>query len=295
MATVAVTGASGFLGSALCRALAAKGFEVRALVRDPARFAGPPGVRAARCDLPDSIEEAALTGASALVHCAYATRETDLARMRRVNEEGTRRLLEASRRAGVPRMLFISTVAASPDAPNYYARSKHALEAVFDPARDAIVRPGLIIGKDGHGLFQQLLDNLKGLGVVPLFGGGRQPLQTVHVDDVCEAIARILERNLAGAFNVAEPDPPTFAAFLRLLAERLGVRARFVPLPFGPVLAAVRSIEALRLPFPLRSESLLGLKGLQQLPVAEDLRRLDLRARSAAESLADVLGASPRG
>lgn len=289
MTTVAVTGASGFLGGSLCRALAAKGWEVRALVRDPARFAGPPGVRAAHCDLPDSIDEAALAGASALVHCAYATREVDLARARRVNEEGTRRLLEASRRAGVPRRVFVSTVAASPSAPNYYARSKHALEGLFDPARDAIVRPGLIIGKDGHGLFQQLLDNVQGLGVVPVFGGGRQPLQTVHVDDVCQAIARIIERDLAGTFNVAEPDPPTFAAFLRMLAERLGVRVRLVPLPFAPVLAALRVIEALRLPFPLRSESLLGLKGLQQLPVAEDLSRLGLRARTAAESLADVL------
>lgn len=294
MTAVAVTGASGFLGGSLCRTLGTKGFEVRALVRDPARFAGAPGVRAARCDLPDSIDELALAGLSAVVHCAYATRENDLARARRVNEEGTRRLLEASRRAGVPRMVFVSTVAASPAAPNYYARSKHALEAVFDPARDAIVRPGLIIGKDGHGLFQQLLDNMQRLAVVPLFGGGRQPLQTVHVDDVCQAIARIVERNLGGAFNVAEPDPPTFAAFLRMMAERLGIRVRFVPLPFAPALAAVRIIEALRLPFPLRSESLLGLKGLQQVPVAEDLRRLDLRARTAAESLADVLQPAAR-
>jgi nucleoside-diphosphate-sugar epimerase len=295
MTTVAVTGASGFLGSSLCRALVAKGFEVRALVRDPARFAGPPGVRTARCDLPDGVDEAALAGASALVHCAYATREPDLARARRVNEEGTRRLLEASRRAGVPRRVFVSTVAASESAPSYYARSKHELEGLFDPASDAIVRPGLVIGKDGHGLFQQLLDNMQRLGVVPLFGGGRQPLQTVHVDDVCQAIVRIVERGLGGAFNVAEPDPPTFAAFLRMLAERLGIRVRFVPLPFAPVLAAVRVIEALRLPFPLRSESLLGLKGLQQRPVADDLRRLGLRARPAAESLADVLPAAAPG
>jgi NADH dehydrogenase len=287
MTTVAVTGASGFLGGALCRALAAKGYEVRALVREPARYTG--AGRALRCELPDGIDEAALAGADAVVHCAYATRETDLARMKRVNEEGTRRLLEASRRAGVSRLVFVSTVAAASDAPNYYARSKHALEALFDPQRDAIVRPGLVIGRGGRGLFQQLQDNLKGLGVVPLFDGGRQPLQTVHVDDICEAIARILERGLPGAFNVAEPEPPTFAEFLRMLADRLGVRARFVPLPFAPVLLAVRVIETLRLPFPLRSESLLGLKGLQQLPVTEDLRRLGLRARPAAESLAEVL------
>jgi NADH dehydrogenase len=289
MKTVAITGASGFLGGALCRSLVARGWTVRALVRDPARFPATTGVRAALCNLPDAIDESALMGADAVVHCAYATRETDLARARRVNEEGTRRLIEAARGAGVPHLVFVSTVAASPDAPNYYARSKHALEALFDPARDAIVRPGLIIGRDGHGLFQQLLDNMQRLGVVPLFGGGVQPLQTVHVDDVCEAVARIVERGLTGAFNVAEPDPPTMSGFLHAMADRLGKSVRFVSLPFGPVLATVRTIERLRLPFPLRSESLLGLKGLRTVPVADDLRRLDLRARSAAESLDDVL------
>jgi nucleoside-diphosphate-sugar epimerase len=122
-----------------------------------------------------------------------------------------------------------------------------------------------------------------------LFDGGRQPLQTVHVDDVCEAVVRAMERGITGALNVAEPDPPTLAAFMRMLAERLRVRCLFLPLPFAPVLAAVRAAEALRLPVPLRSESLLGLKGLRSLPVAEDLRRLDLKARSARESLADVV------
>jgi nucleoside-diphosphate-sugar epimerase len=295
MNAVAVTGASGFLGAALCRALAGAGWEVRALVRDPARYVGPPGVRAARCDLPDAIDEDALAGASAVVHCAYATRETDPARARRVNEDGTRRLLEAARRAGVGRMVFISTVAAAPDAPSYYARSKHALERLFDPGRDAIVRPGLIVGRGGHGLFQTLLDNMRGLGVVPLFDGGTQPLQTVHVDDVCAAITRILERDLAGAFNVAEPHPPTLGGFLRMMADRLGRRVRFVRLPFAPVLAGVRVLEALHLPFPLRSESLLGVKGLRQVPVGDDLRRLDLRVRTAAESLADVLPADGAG
>lgn len=92
--TVAVTGASGFIGGALCRTLAARGWEVRALVRQPERFAGLPGARTFRCDLPDSIDEGALAGAGAVVHCAYATRETDLDRARRVNEDGTHALLE---------------------------------------------------------------------------------------------------------------------------------------------------------------------------------------------------------
>src|SRR5207245_151645 len=175
-------------------------------------------------------------------------------RARRVNEDGTRRLLEASRRARVPRFVFVSTVAAHPEAPNYYARSKYALESLCDPGRDLVVRPGLVLAREGHGIFHLMRD-----------------------------LAR------RGAVNVAEPAPLSLAAFLRAMVARLGVRCLFLPLPLAPVLAALRATEKLRVPLPVRSESLLAIKGLRQVPVAEDLRRLDLCVRSAEESLADVL------
>lgn len=288
--TVAVTGASGMLGEYICDSLLHRGWEVRALVRDPDTFRDRRAdVRVGRCDLPDEIDESLLEGAGALVHCAYATRVTDLTEARRVNEDGTRRLVDASRRAGVPTFVFISTVAACAEAPNYYARSKYVLEHLLDPGRDLILRPGLILAKQGHGLFQQMRDVTRRTHLVPLFGGGVQPLQTVHVDDVCEALARALDRGVTGAINVAEPSPASLAEFMRMLAARLGVRCLFLPLPFGPVLAAVRLVEALHVPFPLKSQSLLGLKGLRQVPVREDLKRLDMVARSAAESLKDVV------
>jgi nucleoside-diphosphate-sugar epimerase len=290
---VVITGASGMLGRHLCSVLAARGREVRALVRDPDAFARlRPGIRAGRCDLPDVVDETLFEGAEALVHCAYPTRLVDPAAIRRVNEDGTRRVLDAARRAGVAQAVFVSSVAAHPEAASYYARSKHALEGLFDPARDAVIRPGLILAREGQGLFQQMRDAARRTHVLPLFGGGRQPLQTVHVDDLCEAVGRVLDRRLTGAFNVAEPEPLTLAAFLRLMARRLGIRCLLLPLPFAPVLAAVRAMEAAGVPFPLRSESLLGIKALRRVPVAEDLRRLGLAVRSAEESLmADVLGA----
>jgi nucleoside-diphosphate-sugar epimerase len=285
----AVTGASGMLGRHVCADLLRRGFEVRALVRDPSRLDVRPGLAVGRCDLPETIDESLLAGASALVHCAYATRETDLEQARLVNEEGTRRLLEASRRAGIPRFVFISSVSAQADAPNYYARSKHAMEGLLDPNRDLIVRPGLILAREGHGLFQQMRDVMVRTHLVPLFGGGRQPLQTVHVDDLCEAIARALERGLTRSLNVGEPDPVSLSAFMRMLANRLRVRCLFLPLPFAPTLTVIRAIEKLRVPFPLRSESLLGIKALRKVPVSEDLRRLDLAVRPAEQSLSDVV------
>jgi NADH dehydrogenase len=262
---------------------------VRALVRRPDAATLPAGVTVSRLDLPDAVDPTTLAGADALVHAAWATRETDDARADRQNVGGTRTLVEAARAAGVRRIVFISSVAADAGAPNAYGRSKAAAERLLD-ARDLVVRPGTILARGGGGIFGLMRDLMVKLHVVPLFGGGGQPLQTVHVDDVCEAVARAIERGVAGTINVAEADPLSFRAVLRLAARRMGIRVVYLPLPFWPFLPAIRAMERFGLPTPLRSESLLGMKGLRAVPVADDLRRLDLRARPVGESLDDVFG-----
>jgi NADH dehydrogenase len=205
--TVAVTGAAGFVGGALCRALVRHGFTVRALVRDRSAARLDPALQRARCALPDGIDPRAFEGVDVLVHAAWATRETDAAKARLVNEDGTRRLLDAARRASVRSRVFLSSIAARPDAPSYYGRSKWEAERLFDDPADLIVRPGLVLGPGGQGLFQQLLGAAERLHVVPLFAGGRQPLHTVHIDDLCDAVVVALQRGLTGTIAVAEPEP----------------------------------------------------------------------------------------
>jgi NADH dehydrogenase len=77
---------------------------------------------------------------------------------------------------------------------------------------------------------------LRILPVYPLFGRGRTRLQPVHVEDVAEAIARIVE-GAAGAghpcYELGGPRTYTYAELLRSIAERIGIRARLVPLPFA--------------------------------------------------------------
>jgi len=283
----AVTGAAGFIGQALCRTLAQRGLRVRALVRDPGAVEA--GADRARCVLPDGIDAATLAGVDVLVHAAWATRETDPARARRVNEDGTARLLGIARDAGVPSCVFVSSIAARADAPSYYGRSKFAAERFFDGARDLVVRPGLVLGAAGQGLFQQLLGAAERLHVVPLFAGGRQPLQTVHVDDLCAAVAAALERGITGTVAVAEPEPIAMRDFLRAMVRLRGIRCLFVPLPFAPMLAALRVAERAGVTLPLRSESLLGLAGMQRVAVEADLARLGVAVRPALESLRAIL------
>lgn len=286
--TIAVTGANGLLGLPLCEDLQSRGWTVRALARRPEAF-GLPGIEALPCELPDGCDARHLEGADVVVHCAYSTTAQSREEAKRVNEEGTRNLLDASRQAGVDRFVFISSLAAEPDGPAYYARSKFRLEQLLDTSRDLALRPGLILAIEGHGRFRTMGEAMRKTGFMPLFGGGHQPFHTVHVDDVCEALARALDRELTGVLTVAEPEPLTMRQFLEQMAERLDVRCRFLPLPFGPALLAIRMIEALRLPFPLQSESLLGLKGMKRVDVSADMERLGMTFRSAEASLDDLL------
>jgi NADH dehydrogenase len=286
---VAVTGAAGFVGRPLCRTLVTCGFTVRALVRDPDAADLGLEIAPARCVLPDGIDDAALAGVDVLVHAAWATRETDAARARLVNEEGTRRLLDAARRAGVRSCVFISSIAARADAPSYYGRSKWTAERFFDRPADLVLRPGLVLAAGGHGLFQQLLGAAERLHVVPLFAGGRQPLQTVHIDDLCAGVAAALEHGCTGTLAIAEDPPIAMKDFLRAMVDRRGIRCVFLPLPFAPLLAALQAAERAGLALPLRSESLLGLAGMQPVSVEADLARLGVTVRPALESLRTLL------
>jgi NADH dehydrogenase len=202
----------------------------------------------------------------------------------RVNEDGSARVLAACREAGVERFVFISSTSAHPDALSYYARSKLSIEGRLDPERDLILRPGLVLGPDG-GLFQRLVASLRRGGLIPLFGGGRQPVQTVHVDDFCLAVERALERRLTGRYVVAEPRGLPLRDLLRLTADKLGRRAIPVSLPAGPVLACLRVTEVLRIPLPISSENVLGALSLREQPSAEDLQAIGVHLRNARESL----------
>ena len=102
--------------------------------------------------------------------------------------------------------------------------------------------------------------------------------QTVWLEDVCTAIERALERELTGVLHVAHPDPVPIRRFYEAIASLVDRRCRFVRLPAGPLLVALRSAERLGVALPISSENVLGLKHLHAVDLGPDLRRLDLSA-----------------
>lgn len=278
--TVIVTGASGFIGGSLVRHLRGRGWSVRALARRaPAERVG--GVDYIPYALPGGPAEEALTGARFLVHCAYV-RHGEAPDADRTNVEGARALLACCRAAGV-KPLFLSSFSAHDGAESHYGRTKREIERMFDPARDLILRPGLVVG--GGGLFAALDRLVARRRIIPLVGSGKERLQTLAVGDLCLIVERGLERGVCGIFSVAHPDPVTLRALLGALAARRGARARFIPVPMGPALLACRLAERLRIRLPVNSDSLLGLKHTRVVDTARDLSVFGVEPRTFAESL----------
>ena len=257
--TVAVTGASGLVGQALCAFLTSGGHRVRRLVRvRPARIIRPAdehGPKDVRWD-PETgeIDASALVGVDAAVHLAGesigAGRWTPerKRRIRGSRVKGTtllaRTLAELKPR---PRVLIsasafgiyglkasgsVDETAAPGD--DFLAEVAHAWEKSTAPAADAGIRVGLsrfanVLDPRGGALAKMLPIYKAGLG--GRLGGGDQAFPWVALDDVVGAIHQgLFDRTLVGPFNVVAPEAVTNAKFNEVLARTLG-RPAVVPVP----------------------------------------------------------------
>lgn len=169
--TVAVTGATGFVGRTIVRALLSGGYSVRALVRDATKAARvlprdgeqPGGARLdlIEGDVLDERSPAALLGegrsrADAAIHLIGIIRETGGGQtFRRMHVGATRAMVDACLGAGVRRFVHMSALGVRPDAPAAYARTKAEAERLVRGAGLSgdldwtIFRPGLILGEGG--------------------------------------------------------------------------------------------------------------------------------------------------
>jgi nucleoside-diphosphate-sugar epimerase len=290
--TVLITGATGFLGRAACAAFTAAGFQVRALVRNPAAADLQSIARGGifRCDLPDAIDEHAMEGgARALIHCAYETRSATAEQARRTNVAGTEALVRLGRKSGIGQLVFFSSMAAHESAASVYGKTKYELEKRFDAETDTVIKPATIVG-DG-GVFQRTREMLRRLPVLPLFYADRR-LQTIWIGDACQALVRTVERSAGGTVVLAHPDSTPMREFYRGIAAVDGIRLKVCPFPGDLALLGIRVLERLGMRLPITSDNLLGIKYLHGFDPADDLARLGLHPLSFQESLERLRGDS---
>lgn len=242
------------MGSRLRDALVQDGWRVRVAARRPR-----PGDDAVSWSLGRELPQGSWDGVEALVHCAYDMTVRDPADVQRVNVDGSRLLLRSAAAAGVHRIVFISSMSAYPGTTQVYGRAKLAIEEEVLRLHGISVRPGLIWGDDPGGMVGALLA-LSRLPVVPVLRGTAKQFP-VHEDDVTRTLLRLLDTRMLppGVVGLAQPQAVPFEELLRALAAREGRRVRAVPVPWRLLHLVLRAAELLRVPLPVRADSLLGL------------------------------------
>jgi nucleoside-diphosphate-sugar epimerase len=271
--TVVITGANGFLGSTLTASFKKDGWHVVALVRNAQKHKGS-GVTYVEYDLAKPFDDSVFAGADYLVHTAYVKNDKKHPDALKVNLEGSKRLLKASRKHGLKRNVFISSMSAHSGAESVYGKQKLAIEKLFAGKDCAVIRSGLIMGNGG--MVKQMTDFMKSKHAVPLIGGGKQPLQVIGVYDLVRVIKTILVKDRSGTFTVATPEVYTYKAYYDALRKHLGITVIFVPVPLGVLSGMVKVTAFLHLPISISEDNVLGLKNLRSAETADDLRKLGI-------------------
>jgi NADH dehydrogenase len=246
---VAVAGASGYVGSALIVAGAARGHEMVGLVRREdarARIVSSGGRAVVVPSLDHPSLKDALAGVDAVVHLAQISGERRGETYEAVNVQGTRALAAAARSAGASRIVLLSGLGVArygiaPYSTNPYFLSKLAAEVeVFRSGLQTIVfRPSYIVGP-GDPLMRVLLEDLE-RGSVPLLGDGLYRLQPIALRDALEAILDALLQRGPKVYDLVGPEPLGYAAFVARASAAAGRKG---PVPFERITIEEAKAEA---------------------------------------------------
>ena len=260
-----LTGGSGFIGGALVRALASH-HEVVAMARSDrsAELVAAAGTRPVRCDL-EGVTADHIGDADAVIHCAAAVSDwAPLEDFVSANVDGTRRVLEAARRAGVRRFVHMSTDSVLFDgsdlvdvdettpyperSPFGYAHTKRLAEELVLSAdgpdiETVAVRPCLVWGP-GDTTILPIVTEMIDDGVYVWVDRGRREVTTTHIDNLVHGTILALERGRpGGVYFITDGDPVPIREFLTAYVATTGRSIPDRSLPAGLVRTAGRLLE----------------------------------------------------
>lgn len=279
---VLVIGATGMIGAALVARLLAAAHEVVVGVRDVDRARSRwPGVAVVHVDFADpamlSQWPGVLQGIDVVVNAVGIFRESGSQTFATLHVEGPLQLFDAATAAGV-RIVQISALGADPESPAKYLASKgQADEALLaHEGTHTVVRPSFVFAPQGAST--RWFASLAALPLTPLPDGGRQRIQPVHLDDLCEAMIRVLQSaNPPRCIEAVGARPVSLRDYLAYFKRAL----RLPGLVMGFPMAWARAVAA-------------PLSRISRLITSEALSMLASGNVGDNRAFAELLGRTPR-
>ena len=251
---VTVFGGTGFLGQRVVQRLLERDFSVRVAVRHPERFAALfPALHldAIQADVNDDRSVAvAVAGVEGVVNAVSLYAESGSQTFHSVHVEAARRVARLTREAGVGRLIHLSGIGADVGSDSPYIRSRGKGEEAVREAFPVttVIRPSIMFGARRR-LPHPDNENVASSPCLPLFGRGQTQLQPAYVEDVADAIARLMQNfQFLMCYELGGPRIYTYRSLLEVIARYLGKQPRLVPMPYGLWNALASAAEMLAEP-----------------------------------------------
>jgi len=256
---ITIIGGSGFLGRHIVRALAKRGYRIRAACRRPdlAGHLQPLGVPGqvmpvqANVRYPASLA-AACDGAYAVINLTGVLYSAGAQSFDAVHAFGAEASAKAARAARARVFIQMSAIGADPGSSAAYARSKAEGEARARAAFPGaiILRPSIVFGPEDS-FFNRFAGLARFAPALPLIGGGATKFAPVFVGDVAEAVARLVDRGEADGktYELGGPEVLTFKQLMQFTLNTIERRRLLIPVPWS--VARLQGLVLGLLPKPL--------------------------------------------
>ena len=229
---VAVTGATGFIGSNLVKSLLAKGQKVRALVRRPEEYTGPVEARRIdvfdRASLPAALED--INTAFYLVH-SMKNKGRKFAQMDR---EGAENFLNAAESSGVHRIIYLGGLGETGPELSEHLKSRAEVGKILQSGRiqTTVLRAAIIVGP-GSASWEMLRQLTERLPVMTAPRWVETRCQPIALRDVLDYLVGCVEEGATtgGTFDIGGPDILTYRQMMMQVADLLGKRVRIYGIP----------------------------------------------------------------
>jgi uncharacterized protein YbjT (DUF2867 family) len=295
---VAVVGGTGFLGRRIVKRLLQEGFRVRAASRHPEQVTQIFGLRHTQFESchADILDErsirAAVEDADSVVNTVSLYVEYAATTFHAVHVEAAEHLARTCREAGVRRLVQISGIGANPDSDSRYIRARGRGELAVREAfyGATIIRPAVMFGPD-DAFLRTLVNLVKRLPVFPLFGRGETKLQPVFVEDVADAVVRLIgdSNQVEPAYELGGPHIYTYRTLVEEIAAASSVRRFVIPLPFS--IWKILAVAAEHSPWDGLTVNQVELMEFDNVAARPDLKRLGVRPTSLKECVQAILPA----
>lgn len=292
---ILITGATGFIGSHLARALSEQGHEILACIRHPAEARRRwPEMTAIQADFSSDHTQAAwlprLQGVDLVINAVGIISESSDQTFDALHSRAPIALFQACESAGVKRVLQISALGADESAFSHYHLSKRAADR-FLREREldwAILMPSIVYGPGAKSM--ALFKAVAALPLIPLIENCEQPIQPIHIEDMTRAVLELVDSAapLRTEIEMVGPEPVTMKILYQKLRHWLGLGpARFFSAPYRLALLGARWVGVLG-NTPINEEAIQMLRKGNTGNVGAFVTRFGFQPRGIEAALADT-------